>query len=117
MNLSDSVGFFGEASSKIINTSLIGEIKIEIIFSSQVANCILGASVPINTPVFAQLASELDTPFTNANTLVTGSADAAINDKNFRRSNVQKYTNNSTIGDSGIPIVGNSDATFSKHIC
>jgi len=112
MNLSDSVGFFGEASSKIINTSLIGEIKIEIIFSSQVANCILGASVPINTPVFAQLASELDTPFTNANTLITGSADAAINDKNFRRSNVQKYTNNFTIGDSGIPIVGNSDATF-----
>jgi hypothetical protein len=29
MNLSDSVGVFGEASSKIMNTSLIGAIKIE----------------------------------------------------------------------------------------
>ena len=32
MNLSESVGFFGEASSKIINTAMLGELKLEIIF-------------------------------------------------------------------------------------
>ncbi len=89
MNLSDSVGVFGEASSKIIDTSLIGEIKIEIIFSSQISYRILGASAPINTPGFAQLANEFDTPFTNANTLFTGATDAAIIFKFFRGSNIQ----------------------------
>ena len=35
MNLSESVGFFGEASSKIINTAMLGELKLEIIFTSK----------------------------------------------------------------------------------
>ena len=43
MNLSESIGFFGESSSKIINTALMGELKLEIIFTSQIASCILGS--------------------------------------------------------------------------
>ena len=46
MNLSELLGFFGESSSKIINTTMIGEIKLEIIFTSQVGTCILGSAVP-----------------------------------------------------------------------
>jgi hypothetical protein len=46
MNLSESLGFFGESSSKIINTTMIGEIKLGIIFTSQVGTCILGSAVP-----------------------------------------------------------------------
>jgi hypothetical protein len=75
----------------------------------------LSASVPINTPVFAQLASELDTSFTNANTLITSNADAAIKDRTFRRCSIQNCTKNFTIGDCGIPIVGCSDAAFTTH--
>jgi hypothetical protein len=46
MNLSEAVGFFGESSSKIINTTILVELKLEIIFTSQIASCILGSSVP-----------------------------------------------------------------------
>ncbi len=38
MNLSESIGFFGESSSKIINTTILGELKLEIIFTSQIAS-------------------------------------------------------------------------------
>ncbi len=31
MNVSKSIGFFGESSSKIISTSILGEIKLEIV--------------------------------------------------------------------------------------
>jgi hypothetical protein len=51
MNLIESVGFFGESSSKIINTAMLGELKLEIIFTSQIASCILGSSVPAATPI------------------------------------------------------------------
>jgi len=44
MNLSDSVGFFGEGSSKIINTAILGEVKLELVFTSQIASCILGSA-------------------------------------------------------------------------
>jgi len=44
MNLSETVGFFGEGSSKIINTALWGEIKLEIVWTSQIAACILGSA-------------------------------------------------------------------------
>jgi hypothetical protein len=60
MNLSESVGFFGEASSKIINTAMLGELKLEIIFTSQIASCILGSSVPAATPVYAQVAATFE---------------------------------------------------------
>ena len=57
MNLSESIGFFGEGSSKIINTSILGEIKLEIVFTSQIACCIAGSTVPQNIPVYAQTAN------------------------------------------------------------
>jgi len=44
MNLSDSIGFFGESSSKILNTALWGEIKLEIVWTSQIAACIAGST-------------------------------------------------------------------------
>jgi hypothetical protein len=56
MNLSESIGFFGESSSKIINTSILGEIKLEIVFTSQIACCIAGSSVPVETPIYDQTA-------------------------------------------------------------
>ena len=31
MNLGESVGFFGEGSSKIINTAILGEVKLEFV--------------------------------------------------------------------------------------
>lgn len=43
MNLGESIGFFGEGSSKILNTAILGEIKLEIIFSSQIACCSVGS--------------------------------------------------------------------------
>lgn len=45
MNLSESIGFFGEGSSKILNTAVLGEIKLEIIFNSQIATCIAGTDI------------------------------------------------------------------------
>lgn len=45
MNLSESIGFFGEGSSKILNTAILGEIKLEIIFNSQIATCISGTDI------------------------------------------------------------------------
>ncbi len=56
MNLSESIGFFGESSRKIINTSILGEIKLEIVFTSQIACCIAGSAVPAATPIYAQTA-------------------------------------------------------------
>ena len=112
LNLSESLGFFGENSTKIINTAMIGEVKIEIIFTSQVGTCILGSSVPAATPVYAQAANSLEDQFKVAGTLITAANDAAIADKNFRRSNIQKYTSNFTLGDCGVPTPGNADATF-----
>ena len=66
MNLSDSIGFFGDSSSKIINTAYFGELKLEIIFTSQIASCILGSSVPAAIPVYSQTAAT----FENQNNVV-----------------------------------------------
>ena len=52
MNLGDSIGFFGEGSSKILNTAILGEIKLEIVWTSQIASCILGCSVPGAVPIY-----------------------------------------------------------------
>ena len=68
MNLSESIGFFGESSSKIINTAMMGELKLEIIFTSQIASCILGASVPTAIPVYDQTAATLENQNSVANT-------------------------------------------------
>jgi hypothetical protein len=113
MNLSESLGFFGENSTKIINTAMIGEVKIEIIFTSQVGTCILGSSVPAATPIYAQAANILDNQAKDA-TVTPASGDdlSANNTKNIRRYNIQKYTNNFTLGDCGVPTPGNADAAF-----
>ena len=119
MNLGDSIGFFGEASSKIINTAILGELKLEIIFTSQIASCILGSSVPADIPVYAQTAASLENQNKVANTLI---ADADISTnyvtapiiKLQRRTNIQQYTHNFTTGDTGVPTAGNTDASFNK---
>jgi hypothetical protein len=38
---------------------MIGEIKLEIIFTSQVGTCILGSSVPSAIPVYEKKANSL----------------------------------------------------------
>ena len=118
MNLSDSIGFFGDSSSKIINTAYFGELKLEIIFTSQIASCILGSSVPAAVPVYKQ-SSALFEDQNNivATTLVNDSTDISSNGlsattKLQRRVNIQKYTSNFTTGDTGVPTSGNVDASF-----
>jgi hypothetical protein len=118
MNLSESVGFFGEASSKIINTAMLGELKLEIIFTSQIASCILGSAVPAATPVYAQVAANFED---QNNSPTTSIADADISSnavatgtKLQRRINIQKFTANFTTGDTGVPTVGNADASFNS---
>jgi len=113
MNFSESLGFFGESSSKIINTSSIGEIKLEIIFTSQVGTCILGSSVPAGVPVFTQAANTLENQVKDATVVPAGGDDlATTNARNIRRYNIQKFTNNFTLGDTGIATVGNNDNAF-----
>lgn len=120
MNLSESVGFFGEASSKIINTAMLGEIKLEIIFTSQIASCILGSSVPAATPVYAQTANNFeDQNNTNSTILANDNTDISTNalsvsTKLQRRINIQKFTANFTTGDTGVPTAGNTDASFNS---
>ena len=118
MNLSESVGFFGESSSKIINTAMMGELKLEIIFTSQIASCILGSSVPTAIPVYEQTAAILENQNNVANTtLANNDTDISTNalsatTKLQRRINIQTYTYNFTTGDTGVPTPGNFDASY-----
>ena len=119
MNLSESIGFFGESSSKIINTAMMGELKLEIIFTSQIASCILGSAVPVDTPIYAQVANT----FENQNNLDVTTVEAgdiaadasSLARKMQRRANIQQYTANFTTGDTGIPTVGNANASYSAQ--
>ena len=119
MNLSESIGFFGESSSKIINTAMMGELKLEIIFTSQIASCILGSAVPVDTPIYAQVANT----FENQNNLDVTTVEAgdiaadasSLARKMQRRANIQQYTANFTTGDTGIPTVGSSNAAFNSR--
>jgi hypothetical protein len=110
MNLSESIGFFGEGSSKIINTSILGEIKLEIVFTSQIACCIAGSTVPPSTPIYAQAA----VTFENQNNIDVTTTDP-IADIIPKRINIQKFTANFTTGDTGIATAGNSNAAFSQE--
>jgi hypothetical protein len=113
MNLRESLGFFGESSSKIINTIMIGEIKLEIIFTSQVGTCILGSAVSAATPVYAQAVNPLEDQFKSAGANPSTTDDLATTaTKAARRYNNQKYTSNFTLGDCGFPTPGNVDGTF-----
>ncbi len=49
MSVSESLGFFGESSSKIINTTVIVEIKLKIIFTSSQK---LGFPQAEQTPIY-----------------------------------------------------------------
>jgi len=118
MNLSESVGFFGESSSKIINTTILGELKLEIIFTSQIASCILGSSVPADVPVYTQAAATLENQNNIANStfeladISGGVLVANAANKLIRRGNIQKFTANFTTGDTGVPTAGNFDVSF-----
>jgi hypothetical protein len=116
MNLSESIGFFGEGSSKIINTSILGEIKLEIVFTSQIACCIAGSTVPPSTPIYAQAAITFENQNNIGETTVEA-ADIAANATNIatkmqRRANIQKFTANFTTGDTGVASAGNSNAAY-----
>ena len=92
---------------------------MEIVFTSQIACCIAGSSVPVDTPIYAQDA----VTFENQNnlgvtTVAAGDIAAAANNiatKMQRRVNIQKFTANFTTGDSGIATAGNSNADFDEH--
>lgn len=116
MNLSDGVGFFAEGSSKIINTALLGEIKLELVFTSQISACTMGSAVvpaDANTSYFGHIFPQ--TAYLMKGTLNTTDlkgTDAAGTDgtKNFARQNVESATNNFIIGDTGVPTLGATDA-------
>jgi len=112
LNLSDSVGFFAEGSSKILNTAILGEIKLEIIFSSQIATCIAGSAVPpstADTGAFGQIFPN-DANFLKStlNTGDTKGADAGATTGaiNFARQNVDTGSGGVLFGDTGVPTAG-----------
>lgn len=116
LNLSDSVGFFAEGSSKILNTALLGEIKLEIIFTSQIATCIAGSAVPPSTAdtgmyahIFPQTGNLLRGTLNSADTKGTNSAGTTA-DTNFARQNVEVATGGLLFGDTGVPTLGATDA-------
>lgn len=116
MNLSDGVGFFAEGSSKILNTALLGEIKLEIIFTSQIATCSMGSAVVASTAetgyfshIFPNTSSLMNGTFNTAElkgTDATGTTGAV----NFARQNVESAVNRLAIGDTGVPTLGATDA-------
>ncbi len=89
---------------------------MEIVFTSQIACCIAGSSVPENTPVYEQTAETFENQNNLAATTVAANditADATnIATKMQRRVNIQKYTANFTTGDTGVASAGNSDAAY-----
>jgi len=112
MNLGESIGFFGEASSKIINTAVLGEVKIEIVFTSQIASCILGSSSVADGPIFNNTASTLNTRLRDdagADRTFDTAANMAATNSEFhrRRAAFQNFTNGYTMGDTGLEIAGN----------
>lgn len=117
MNLSDSVGFFGEGSSKILNTAILGEVKLEIIFTSQISTCIAGsavsAAVANNGPfshVFPNIANYLKSTLNTAAETKGVDAAGTTSNVNFARQNVEIATGGVLFGDTGIPTEGNTDA-------
>ena len=116
LNLSDSVGFFAEGSSKILNTAILGEIKLELIFSSQIATCIAGSAVPpsnADTGMFSQifpndanfLKGTLNEAATKGDTAANTTLPIA-----YARNNVETATGGVLFGDTGVPTLGATDA-------
>ena len=109
MNLGESVGFFGEASSKIINTAILGEVKLEIVFTSQIASCMTGSSV-VAGQVFTNTSNTINKTLDTADTKGANSG-ATTADVAFARNNVEVATGYRVMGDTGIPTLGNQSAT------
>jgi hypothetical protein len=123
MNLSDSIGFFGEGSSKILNTALLGEIKLEIVWTSQIACCIAGSAsdvlrdtsvggIPAQTALKIQ--QVLKAYGNNASFATVGdTADvlAQVGDYVRRRAVIQNTTHLFMTGDTGNAETGN----FTQH--
>jgi hypothetical protein len=120
MNLGDSIGFFGEASSKILNTAILGEIKLEIVFTSQIASCILGAKVATATPIFGSDANIINHKLESLGAVVAGADDAASIVNLRTRANIlynyEKFTNGYTLGDTGIPTTGSFSAGYDNML-
>jgi hypothetical protein len=102
---------------------MLGELKLEIIFTSQIASCIAGSAVPVDVPIFAQTAATFEsqnnidasTNLLNDNTDISTNALSATT-KIQRRINIQKFTANFTTGDTGVPTAGNIDISFNKPL-
>ena len=115
LNLGDSIGFFGEGSSKIINTAILGEVKLEIVFTSQVASCILGSASVADVPIYGSADLSLNSRLRDAAgadaTFDTAANMAAGNSEFHRRKAVyQNFTNEFTSGDTGVPTLTNFNA-------
>ena len=100
----------------------MGELKLEIIFTSQIASCILGSDVPIDTPIYPQAANTFENqnniPAAAGTTVIAADIvqDATnIATKMQRRVNIQTYTANFTTGDTGIPTIGSVNAAFNTR--
>ena len=108
MNLGESVGFFGEGSSKIINTAVLGEVKLEFVFTSQIASCSLGSAVSAGQ-VFTNTANKVNATL-DVNTETKGADGTGTTAAtNFARQNVEVITGGRIMGDTGIPTLGNQD--------
>lgn len=116
LNLSDSVGFFAEGSSKILNTAILGEVKLELVFTSQIATCIAGSAVPpsnANTGHFGQIfpnSAHLLRGTLNVNGETKGVDVAGTTAVNYARTNVDTATGGVIYGDTGVPTLGATDA-------
>ena len=97
----------------------MGELKLEIIFTSQIASCILGSEVAAATPIYTQDAVTFEYQNNVAGTTVAAgdiAADATnIATKMQRRVNIQQYTANFTTGDTGIATAGNANAAYNAQ--
>lgn len=116
-NLSEGVGFFAEGSSKILNTAILGEIKLEIVFTSQIATCIAGCStVPSNADtiqfshIFPNSANVLSSTLIVDTETKGSSAANTTSNVNYARQNVETAVGRLITGDTGVPTIGKTDA-------
>jgi len=110
MNLGESVGFFGEGSSKIINTAILGEVKLEFVFTSQIAACVAGSTVTAGQ-VFTNTANKLNATLDVATETKGADAAGTTGGITFARNNVEVLTGYRILGDTGIVTLGNQSAT------
>lgn len=113
MNMGDSIGFFGEASSKILNTAILGEVKLEIVWTSQIASCILGGSVPTGVPIYPSSAFTINSQLEDATAFDTAAnIETAASVIERRRFLYHNNTNGYSLGDTGVATAGNFNAAY-----